>query len=143
GLSLTNLVVMGMGEPLANLGALLPALERIHDPLGINLGARRITISTSGHPERMRALAEAPHAYNLALSLHAADDELRKRLVPTAKWPVHELVAAAREYFDTKGREVTFEVVLLAGVNDRPGDAEAIAALLVGFPCTVNLIPWN
>jgi 23S rRNA (adenine2503-C2)-methyltransferase len=143
GRTLTNLVVMGMGEPLANLGALLPALERIHDPQGINLGARRITISTSGHPERMRALAEARHSYNLALSLHAADDELRKRLVPTAKWPVAELVAAARHYFEAKGREVTFEVVLLAGVNDRPRDAEAIAALVEGFPCTVNLIPWN
>lgn len=143
GRTLTNLVVMGMGEPLLNLPALLPALERIHDPAGINLGARRITVSTSGHPERMRELATAPHAYNLAVSLHAGDDATRKRLVPTARWPVAEIVAAARDYFAQKGREVTFEVVLLAGENDGPRDAAALIAAVGDFPCTVNLIPWN
>jgi 23S rRNA (adenine2503-C2)-methyltransferase len=143
GRRLTNLVVMGMGEPLLNLGALLPALERIHDGAGIDMGARRITISTSGLPERMRRLAEAPHAYNLAVSLHAADDELRRALVPTARATVAEIVAAAREYFERKGREVTFEVVLLAGRNDRPSDADALCAVLARFPATVNLIPWN
>lgn len=143
GRALTNLVVMGMGEPLANLPALLPALERIHDPAGINLGARRITVSTSGHPERMRELADAPHAYNLAVSLHAGDDGKRKELVPTARWSVAEIVAAASDYFARKGREVTFEVVLLADANDRPEHADALVRVLAGFPCTVNLIPWN
>jgi len=143
GRQLTNLVVMGMGEPLLNLPALLPALERIHDPAGLNLGARRITVSTSGYPERMRELAKAEPAYNLAVSLHAADDTKRKQLVPTARSPVAEIVAAARDYFVQKGREVTFEVVLLAGENDRPSDADALARALSGFPCTVNLIPWN
>ena len=140
---LTNLVVMGMGEPMLNLDNLLRALERIHDPEGINLGARRITVSTSGFPERIRKLAEAPHAYNLAISLHAAEDALRQRLVPTAKASVRELVAAAAHYFRKKGREITFEVVLLAGENDRPQDADAIVAATAGLPCTINLIPWN
>jgi 23S rRNA (adenine2503-C2)-methyltransferase len=141
---LTNLVVMGMGEPLLNLDNLLAALERIHDPAGLNLGARRITVSTSGYPERMRAFADrAGHPYSLAVSLHAADDGLRRRLVPTARATVAEIVAAARAYFLRRGREVTFEVVLLDGINDRPADARTLARALRGFPCTVNLIPWN
>jgi len=140
---LTNLVVMGMGEPMLNLDNLLAALARIHDPDGIGLGARRITVSTSGYPERIARLAESEAAYNLAISLHAGDDELRRRLVPTARHTVAELMAAARAYFARKGREVTFEVVLLAGVNDRPADAAALAAAVGDLPCTINLIPWN
>ena len=140
---LTNLVVMGIGEPLLNLEALLPALDRIHDPDGIDMGARRITVSTSGFPQQMRELARAEHAYNLAVSLHAADDELRSRLVPNAKAKVAEIIDAARAYFDAKGREVTFEIVLLDGVNDRAKDAQVLARSIHGFPSTVNLIPWN
>ena len=140
---LTNLVVMGMGEPMLNLDGLLPALQRIHDPAGINLGARRITVSTSGYPRQMERFAEADPSYNLAVSLHAADDELRKNLVPTASNTVAEIVAAADRYFGTKGREVTYEVVLLAGKNDRRIDANNMIDLLRGMPCTVNLIPWN
>src|SRR5690606_21260890 len=87
---ITNVVVMGMGEPLLNLDALLPALERLGDPAGINLGARRITVSTSGYPDRIRRLAAVEHAYNLAVSLHAADDALRRKLVPTARATVAE-----------------------------------------------------
>lgn len=140
---LTNLVVMGMGEPLLNLPNLLAALERVHDPTGIDLGARRITVSTSGYPDRMRRFAEVPQAYNLAVSLHAADDVLRRELVPTARASVAEIVAAARDVFARKRREVTFEVVLLAQVNDRPQDADALVRVLRGFPCTANLIAWN
>ncbi|MBI5853433.1 MAG: 23S rRNA (adenine(2503)-C(2))-methyltransferase RlmN [Planctomycetes bacterium] len=140
---LTNLVVMGLGEPMLNLDALLPALERIGDPDGIGLGARRITVSTSGLPERMRRFAQTPHAYSLAVSLHAGVDALRRRLVPTARATVAEIVAAARAYFARKGREVTFEIVLLAGVNDRAQDASSLISALRGFPSTVNLIPWN
>jgi 23S rRNA (adenine2503-C2)-methyltransferase len=143
GRALTNLVVMGMGEPLLNLDNLLEALERIHDQGGVNLGARRITVSTSGLPERMRRFAEAPHAYNLAVSLHAADDALRRRLVPAARATVADIVAAARAVGERRGREVTFEVVLLRGVNDRPQDANALIDALRGTPCTVNLIPYN
>ncbi|MBK8977461.1 MAG: 23S rRNA (adenine(2503)-C(2))-methyltransferase RlmN [Planctomycetes bacterium] len=140
---LTNLVVMGLGEPLLNLASLGPALARIHAPDGIGLGARRITVSTSGLPDRMLRFAELPHAYGLAVSLHAADDALRKELVPTARASVAEIVAAARTCFESHGREVTFEIVLLADVNDRTRDADALIAALRGFPCTVNLIPWN
>ncbi|HZN38315.1 MAG TPA: 23S rRNA (adenine(2503)-C(2))-methyltransferase RlmN [Planctomycetota bacterium] len=140
---LTNLVVMGMGEPMLNLDALLPALQRIHDPAGIDMGARRITVSTSGYPRQMERFAAADPSYNLAVSLHAADDALRRRLVPTATHPVREIVTAAHRYFGHKGREVTYEVVLLEGVNDRPVDALALVETLSTLPCTVNLIPWN
>jgi 23S rRNA (adenine2503-C2)-methyltransferase len=140
---LTNLVVMGIGEPLLNLDNLLPALERIHDAAGINLGARRITVSTSGYPAQIDRFAAAEHAYNLAVSLHAADDEVRRRLVPTARASVREILDAAWRYFGHTGREVTFEVVLLAEVNDRPRDAEAMITQLDGMQCTVNVLPWN
>ncbi len=141
--AITNLVVMGMGEPMLNLPSLLPALKRLHDKDGIDMGARRITVSTSGYPRQMAEFAAADPSYNLAVSLHAAEDGLRKQLVPTAAHPVREIVAAAGSYFAQKGREVTFEVVLLAHVNDRPQDAEALVDVLGDMPCTVNLIPWN
>ena len=140
---LTNLVVMGMGEPMLNLDGLLPALQRVHDQEGLGLGARRITVSTSGYPRQMAQFAAADPSYNLAVSLHAADDALRKELVPTAAHPVAEIVAAAHAYFGVKGREVTYEVVLLEGRNDRRADANQMIDLLRGMPCTVNLIPWN
>jgi 23S rRNA (adenine2503-C2)-methyltransferase len=143
GRRLTNLVVMGMGEPMLNLDNLLPALRRIHDEHGIGMGARRITVSTSGYPRQMERFAAADPSYNLAVSLHAADDDLRRKLVPTATHPVQEIVAAAHRYFGIKGREVTYEVVLLEGVNDRPDDAVALVDTLGSWPCTVNLIPWN
>lgn len=141
--AITNLVVMGMGEPMLNLPALVPALKRLHDKDGIDMGARRITVSTSGYPRQMAEFAAADPSYNLAVSLHAAEDGLRKQLVPTAAHPVREIVAAAGSYFAQKGREVTFEVVLLAHVNDRAQDAEALVDVLGDMPCTVNLIPWN
>jgi 23S rRNA (adenine2503-C2)-methyltransferase len=143
GRKLTNIVVMGMGEPMLNLDNLLPALDRIRDPAGIAMGARRITVSTSGYPDRIRRFAAVPHSYGLAVSLHAADDDLRRRLVPTARASVGEMLDAARDYFAKRHREVTFEVVLLADVNDRDRDAEALVAALRDFPSTVNLIPWN
>lgn len=143
GAKLTNIVVMGMGEPMLNLAELLPALERIGDPKGINLGARRITVSTSGFPDRIDRFARTEHAYNLAISLHAADEELRRQLIPNTQCSVDELIASARRYLERKGREVTFEVVLLAGCNDRPKDASALIAALRNLQCTVNLIPWN
>jgi 23S rRNA (adenine2503-C2)-methyltransferase len=143
GRRLTNLVVMGMGEPMLNLEALLPALQRIHDSAGIDMGARRITVSTSGYPRQMERFAAADPSYNLAVSLHAADDTLRQQLVPTATASVAEIVAAAHRYFGQKGREVTYEVVLLDGKNDRPQDAVKLVETLGSLPCTVNLIPWN
>jgi len=140
---LTNLVVMGMGEPMLNLEGLLPALARIHDGDGIAMGARRITVSTSGYPRQMERFAAADPSYNLAVSLHAADDALRRELVPTASHPVSDIVTAAHRYFGQKGREVTYEVVLLDGRNDRPEDAEEMVRVLEQLPCTVNLIAWN
>ncbi|MCA8955920.1 MAG: 23S rRNA (adenine(2503)-C(2))-methyltransferase RlmN [Planctomycetes bacterium] len=143
GAALTHLVVMGIGEPLLNLDALLQALARIRDQEGIALGARRITVSTSGYPDRIDRFADAATGVNLAVSLHAADDQLRRRLVPTARATVAEIVAAAQRYFTASGRQVTFEVVLLAGVNDRPRDAAALIGAVRRMPCTVNLLPWN
>jgi 23S rRNA (adenine2503-C2)-methyltransferase len=143
GRKLTNLVVMGIGEPLLNLDNLLPALDRIHDPEGINMGARRITVSTSGYPAQMDRLADTEYSFNLAVSLHSADEELRKRLVPTAKASVKEILDAAHRYFTSTGRQITFEVVLLAEVNDRPRDAALLVRRLRNMPCTVNVLPWN
>lgn len=143
GRKLTNLVVMGIGEPLLNLDNLLPALDRIHDPDGINMGARRITVSTSGYPAQMDRLAKTPHSFNLAVSLHSADEHLRKRLVPNAQFSVKEILDAAHRYFGATGRQITFEVVLLAEVNDRPRDAELLVQRLRNMPCTVNILPWN
>lgn len=143
GASITNVVVMGLGEPMLNLPNLLPALERLHDPAGLNLGARRITVSTSGYPEHIAKFAAAPHPYQLAVSLHAADDALRRRLVPTARATVAEIVQAAKRYGADRGREITFEIVLLADVNDRPRDADLLVRRLGEVRCTVNLIPWN
>jgi len=140
---LTNLVVMGMGEPMLNLEGLLPALRRLGDPAGVAMGARRITVSTSGYPRQMAEFADTEASYNLAVSLHAADDALRRELVPTTRHPVAEIVRAAETWFARKGREVTYEVVLLEGRNDRPQDAEALVELLAASTCTVNLIAWN
>jgi 23S rRNA (adenine2503-C2)-methyltransferase len=140
---LTNLVVMGMGEPLLNLEGLLPALERICDPAGINLAARRVTVSTSGYPGQIARLNDADRPYGLAVSLHSGDDRLRRRLLPRAQATVTQIVGAARAYGARKGRELTFEVVLLAGINDRRQDADALVRALRELDCTVNLIPWN
>ncbi|MGH7151938.1 MAG: 23S rRNA (adenine(2503)-C(2))-methyltransferase RlmN, partial [Planctomycetota bacterium] len=137
-------VVMGIGEPTLNLEALLAALEVVRDPRGFGLGARRITISTVGYPDRVRRLAAAGTPYNLAVSLHAADDATRGRLIPTmARIPVASIVEGARTYFATTGREPTFEYVLLAGTNDALDQARALARLLEGARATVNLIPYN
>ena len=143
GREITNVVFMGIGEPMLNLDNLLPALARIHDAEGLNMGARRITVSTAGYPEHIDRFARAPHAFNLAISLHSADDALRRRLVPTAKSNVQEIIDAGRRFAASTNRHVTFEVVLLAGINDRPRDASSLIRSLQRVPCTVNLIPWN
>jgi len=141
---LTHVVVMGMGEPLANLDALLPALGIASDTEGLGIGVRRITISTVGLPEGIRRLGELASPYHLAVSLHAADDRTRDRLVPINRHHnIAAVLAAADDYFQRTGRRVTFEYVLLAGVNDRAEDARRLAALLAGRPALVNLIPLN
>ena len=140
----SHIVVMGMGEPLANLDALLPALEAASHRDGLGIGSRRITISTVGLPAGIRRLADMNCQYHLAVSLHAPDDELRNRIVPAnRKIGVASLLEATDEYFEKTGRRVTFEYVLLAGVNDQPQHAAGLVALLKGRPALVNLIPYN
>jgi 23S rRNA (adenine2503-C2)-methyltransferase len=141
---LSNVVVMGTGEPLANLDAVLGALLTATAPGALGIGARRVTLSTVGLPAGMRRLAEMDCQYHLAVSLHAADDALRNRLVPANRnVGIAAILAAADEYFSRTGRRVTFEYVLLAGVNDRPEDARRLVGLLGGRPSLVNLISYN
>ncbi len=141
---LSHVVVMGMGEPLANLDALLPALEAATGRDALDISARRITISTVGLPGGIRRLAGHDRAYHLAVSLHAPDDALRNRIVPTnRKVGIAKILSAADDYFDRTGRRVTYEYVVLAGVNDQPDHARQLAALLRGRPALVNLIPFN
>lgn len=141
---LSHIVVMGMGEPLANLGALLPALEQVAREDGLGISHRRITISTVGLPKAIRKLAELDTRYRLAISLHAPNDELRNEIVPVnAKMPLGEILEAADYYFQHSGRRLTFEYVLLAGVNDRPQHAHELVRLLGGRTALVNVIPYN
>jgi 23S rRNA (adenine2503-C2)-methyltransferase len=141
---LTHIVVMGMGEPLANLDNLLEALEVAGDKDGLGIGARHITISTVGLPARIRQLADAGKQYHLAVSLHAPNDELRTQIVPTNdKIGLPAILDAADYFFATTGRQVTFEYVLLGGINDHWTHARELAALLAGRKAHVNLIPFN
>ncbi len=141
---ITNIVVMGIGEPLANLSAVLPALEAISSPDGLGIGARHITVSTVGLPAKIREFARIGKQYNLAISLHAPNNTLRNQLVPVNdKIGVEAILDAADEYFDVTGRRVTFEYVLLAKVNDEPQHAQQLAHLLRGRCAHVNLIPMN
>ncbi|HEX4613749.1 MAG TPA: 23S rRNA (adenine(2503)-C(2))-methyltransferase RlmN [Urbifossiella sp.] len=141
---LTHIVVMGMGEPLANLDNLLEALEVAGDPKGLGIGARHVTISTVGLPAKIRRLAEVGKQYHLAVSLHAPNDALRTRIVPTNdKTGIAAILDAAGDFFDKTGRQVTYEYVVLGGLNDRPDHARELARLLAGRKAHVNLIPWN
>ncbi|MBI1900054.1 MAG: 23S rRNA (adenine(2503)-C(2))-methyltransferase RlmN, partial [Planctomycetia bacterium] len=141
---LSHIVVMGMGEPLANLDRLLPALAEATSPAGLGISARRVTISTVGLPEGIRRLAAADVPYHLAVSLHAPDDELRNELVKVnAKIGIEAILAAADDYFEKTGRRLTFEYVLLLGINDQPQHARKLAALLEGRTALVNVIPYN
>src|SRR5262249_22251570 len=141
---LTHIVVMGMGEPLANLDALLEALEAATAKDGLGLGARHVTISSVGLPTKIRHLADQGKQYHLAVSLHAPHDALRTRIVPTnEKTGLQEILAAADYFFQTTGRQVTFEYVLLGGINDAPEHARELARLLRGKKAHMNLIPYN
>jgi 23S rRNA (adenine2503-C2)-methyltransferase len=141
---LTNIVFMGMGEPLYNLGAVAAALDIISDNEGIAISRRRITVSTSGVVPEIVPLGAQTSAM-LAVSLHAARDELRDQLVPiNRRYPIAELIAAVRAYPGlSNARRVTFEYVMLKGVNDTPADARALVKLIAGIPAKINLIPFN
>lgn len=139
---LNHIVVMGMGEPLANLDHLLEALAETVSPQGLGLGARHVTISTVGLPVKMRRLADLKKQYHLAVSLHAPNDELRNRIVPTNAG-LAEIMAAADYFHEQTGRQVTYEYVLLRDLNDGLDQAQELARLLQGKHAHINLIPFN
>jgi len=144
GRRLTNIVFMGMGEPLLNLDRVLAAVEALNDPYRYGLGARHITVSTSGVVPGIRRLTAMGPQFTLAISLHAARDALRDVLVPlNRRWPVAEVVDAARAHARTTGRRISYEVTMISGINDTALDAEAMADLLRGDHAHVNLIPMN
>ncbi|MEZ5980206.1 MAG: 23S rRNA (adenine(2503)-C(2))-methyltransferase RlmN [Planctomycetota bacterium] len=139
---ISRTVVMGMGEPLFNLPALLPALEVVREEMGV--GARSITVSTVGFPQRLRKLAESKPRFQLAISLHSPFDGQRAALVPLmADVSVEEVLESGDLWFRATGREVTYEYVLLGGENDSSDHARALVERLRGRRCTVNLIPYN
>jgi 23S rRNA (adenine2503-C2)-methyltransferase len=139
-----NLVIMGMGEPLANYENLLKALRILNAPWGGGIGARKITVSTSGLAPQIIRLAEEPHQFRLAVSLHGATDETRSRIMPVnRKYPLKELIAACEYYQQKRKRMITFEYILIAGVNDSPAEAERLARLARPLAAKVNLIPYN
>ncbi len=142
--TIDNIVVMGMGEPLANYENLLKALRILNAPWGGGIGARKITISTSGLAPQIRKLAGEPEQFRLAISLHGATDDVRNKIMPVnRKFPLKELIAACEDYQGQKGRMLTFEYILIAGVNDSPEQAKPLAALAKRLFAKVNLIPYN
>ena len=141
---INNLVIMGMGEPLANYDNLLQALTRLNAPWGGNLGARKITISTSGLAPQIRKLADDPLQFRLAISLHGATDEVREKIMPVnRKYPLRELIAACEYYQERKGRMITLEYILIAGINDHLDQTRPLADLARRLHAKVNLIPYN
>jgi 23S rRNA (adenine2503-C2)-methyltransferase len=139
-----NLVIMGMGEPLANYDNLLKALKILNAPWGGGIGARKITVSTSGLAPQIRRLAEEPFQFRLAISLHGATDETRGRIMPVnKKYPLKELAAACEYYQEKKGRMMTLEYILIEGVNDGLDQIKPLAGLARRLRAKVNLIPYN
>jgi 23S rRNA (adenine2503-C2)-methyltransferase len=139
---ITNIVYMGMGEPLANRKAVHPSLSILHRGFGV--GARRITVSTVGVVPGIRELAARPEQFGLALSLHAPIEELRRELIPLEKrYPLPELMAAMRDFSEEKGRRITFEYTMIDGVNDAEELAPKLAELARSVHAFVNLIPYN
>jgi len=141
---ITNVVFMGMGEPLANYANVMAAIRVLHDPECFNIGGRRITVSTVGVPAKMRELAEEELPINLAISLHAPNEGLRRQLIPWAEhFSLDDILNAARYYFDQTGREITLEYILLSNVNDQPEHARELARLCKTLRANVNLIRYN
>lgn len=139
-----NLVIMGMGEPMANYANLMKALTILNAPWGGGIGARKITISTSGLAPKIRELADQPMQYRLAISLHGATDEVREKIMPVnRKYPLKELAAACEYYQERKGKMLTFEYILIAGVNDGLDQAKPLAQLARRLNAKINLIPYN
>jgi 23S rRNA (adenine2503-C2)-methyltransferase len=141
---ISNIVFMGMGEPLANYANLWQAIEMLNSPEGFGLGARNIVVSTAGLVPQIKRLAGEKLQVGLAVSLHAAENDLRNKLVPiNKKYPLEKLIPACREYSRSTGRRLSFEYILFNGINDSIKQARSLAALLKGLKCHVNLIPTN
>jgi 23S rRNA (adenine2503-C2)-methyltransferase len=140
----THVVFMGMGEPLANYDAVVAAVKAIIDPHRFGLSARRVTVSTVGLPKQILRLAEENLPITLAISLHAPNDALRQKLIPAARQaPLEEILAAAETFFHSRGREITLEYILIAGVNDTGVCAEALSGIALRLRCSVNVILYN
>jgi len=143
-LHVTNIVFMGMGEPLANYAATWDAVRRLNDPLGFNLGARHMTISTVGLVPAIRRMSKEPEQIGLAVSLHAPNDELRDTIVPiNRRYPIAMLIQSISDYIAVTKRRVTFEYALMDNLNDSEAQADELAALISRLTCHVNLIPLN
>src|SRR4051812_2114199 len=139
-----NLVIMGMGEPLANYDNLLKALKILNAPWGGGIGARKITVSTSGLAPQIRKLADEPFQFRLAISLHGATDEVRSKIMPiNRKYPLSDLIAACEYYQSRKGKMITLEYILIRGVNDGLDQVKPLAELSRRLNAKVNLIPYN
>jgi 23S rRNA (adenine2503-C2)-methyltransferase len=142
--SFDNIVVMGMGEPLANYDALIRALTIVNAPWGLGFGARRITVSTSGLVPKILRLADEPLGFRLAISLHGATDEVRGKIMPVNKaWPLAKLIPAVKTFSEKHGRMVTLEFILIEDINDSPGQAEKLRDIALDLHAHVNLIPCN
>lgn len=144
GKKINNLVFMGMGEPMANFRNLMTAIDIINAPEGLNIGARHITISTSGLAPRIRDLADQPRQIRLAISLHGATDEVRRQIMPVnQKYPLAELLDACAYYCGRKKQKITFEFILIRGINDSEEQARQLAVIARRLRAKVNLIPYN
>jgi 23S rRNA (adenine2503-C2)-methyltransferase len=141
---ISNVVFMGMGEPLANYNAVTRAIRILNAPWGLGIGARKITLSTVGIPVAIEKFAKFDIPVTLALSLHAPNDELRKELIPWARFsPIEDILKSCNIYFESTGREITLEYLLLGGVNDRIAEAKELVSLCKTLRCNVNLIRYN
>ena len=144
GLTISNIVLMGIGEPLDNFDAVMRFLELVNSPEGLNIGMRHISLSTCGLVDKIDQLAERNLQLTLSVSLHSPDNESRSKIMPVNKrWPVEELLAACRAYFEKTGRRVSFEYTMIDGVSDAPEQAELLAKKLHGMQAHVNMIPLN
>lgn len=144
GLEVSNIVLMGIGEPLDNYDAVLQFLKLVNSPKGLNIGMRHISLSTCGIVPRIYELAEQKLQLTLSVSLHAPDDEIRSRIMPVnRRWNLSELMPACRDYFEKTGRRISFEYAMIRGLNDTPQMAAKLLCLLDGMQAHVNLIPLN
>lgn len=144
GLAISNIVLMGIGEPLDNYDTVLRFLHLVNDPKGLNIGMRHISLSTCGLVPKIDRLAEENLQLTLSISLHGPDNVVRSSIMPVNKvYPIETLISACRRYFDKTGRRISFEYAMIRGVNDTPQSAEKLLKLLKGLPAHINLIPLN